>query len=85
MKFFKIASKPFRSLGLRSILTDLKILWFSVVADVLLFFHHYFHKADQTFSVLWNKRPKSSLGLKREVAPTTGGSGLKKNSYKKDH
>ena len=61
MTFFKIASHPFGSLGFRSILRDPKILWFSVVVDVLLFFHHYVHKADQTFSVLCKKRPKSSL------------------------
>ena len=36
MKFFKIASQPFRSLGFRPILTDPKILLFSVVADVSL-------------------------------------------------
>ena len=38
-EIFKIASQPFGSLGLRSILRDPKILWFSVVADVSLFFH----------------------------------------------
>ena len=61
MEFFKIASQSFGSLGFQSILTDPKILWFSVVADVSLFFHHYVHKADQTFSLLGKKRPKSSL------------------------
>ena len=40
MKFLKIASQLFGSLGFRSILREPKILWFSVVFDVLLFFHH---------------------------------------------
>ena len=61
VKFFKIAAQTFGSLGLRSILRDSEILLFSVVADVLLFFHHHVHKADQTFSVLCKKHPKSSL------------------------
>ena len=43
MKFFKIASQPFGSLGSRLILSDPKILWFSVVADVLLFFHQWYN------------------------------------------
>ena len=49
MKFFKIAYQPFGGLGFRSILRDPKILLFSVVSDVLLFFHHSVHKADQMF------------------------------------
>ena len=61
MKFFKIASQPFGSLGFRSILRESQILLFSVVSDVLLFFQHYIHKANQTFSVLCPKRPKSPL------------------------
>ena len=69
MKSFKIASQPFHSLGFRSILRDQKILLFSVVADVLLFFHHYVHKADQTFSVLCPKRPKSSLPVDCQRQP----------------
>ena len=41
MQFFKIASYPFGGLGFRSILRNPKILLFSVVSNVLLFFHHY--------------------------------------------
>ena len=61
MKFIKIAFQPFGGLGFRSILRDPKILLFSVVSDVLLFFHHSVHKADQMFLVLRKKRSKSSL------------------------
>ena len=49
MKFVKIASQTFGSLSFRSILRAPKILWFSVVVDVLLFFATKFIKRIRCF------------------------------------